>query len=51
LLGAAWNNPFISIFRISGKNEITGNTLIFANKTKADIILEQELQMLLHGFY
>ena len=28
---------------LSTRNEISGNTLIFANKTKADIILEAEL--------
>jgi len=31
----------------STRNEISGNTLIFANKTKADIILEAELSNML----
>lgn len=48
IAGGAGITPFISIFRdLRAKNEIAGNTLIFANKTKADIILEQEFQMLL----
>jgi ferredoxin-NADP reductase len=48
IAGGAGITPFISIFRdLRAKNEIAGNTLIFANKTKADIILEQELQKLL----
>jgi hypothetical protein len=48
IAGGAGITPFISIFRdLRAKNEIAGNTLIFANKTKADIILEQEFQILL----
>jgi ferredoxin-NADP reductase len=48
IAGGAGITPFISIFRdLREKNEVAGNTLIFANKTKADIILEQEFQMLL----
>ncbi|MGF1637462.1 MAG: flavodoxin reductase [Cyclobacteriaceae bacterium] len=40
--------PFISILRELGeKNEVGNNKLIFANKTKADIILEQEFKELL----
>jgi ferredoxin-NADP reductase len=36
--------PFISIFRyLRSKAEIGSNKLIFANKTKADIILERNL--------
>ena len=42
IAGGAGITPFISIFRdLRTKNEISGNTLIFANKTKADIILEK----------
>jgi ferredoxin-NADP reductase len=47
IAGGAGITPFISIFRdLREKNEVAGNTLIFANKTKADIILEQEFQKL-----
>src|SRR5665647_1968408 len=39
IAGGAGITPFISIFRdLRTKHEIAGNTLIFANKTKADII-------------
>jgi len=45
IAGGAGVTPFISIFRdLRTKNEIAGNTLIFANKTKADIILENEFK-------
>lgn len=48
IAGGAGITPFISIFRdLRIKNEISGNTLIFANKTKADIILEDELRNML----
>lgn len=48
IAGGAGVTPFISIFRfLRSKNEIGGNKLIFANKTKADIILEQEFKNLL----
>lgn len=48
IAGGAGVTPFISIFRdLHSKNEISGNRLIFANKTKADIILEAEFQKLL----
>ena len=48
IAGGAGVTPFISIFRdLREKNQIAGNTLIFANKTKADIILEQEFKALL----
>ena len=40
--------PFISIFRyLQSNNEIGNIKLIFANKTKSDIILEQEFKKLL----
>jgi ferredoxin-NADP reductase len=48
IAGGAGITPFISIFRdLLTKNEITGNKLIFANKTKSDIILEHELKDML----
>lgn len=48
IAGGAGITPFISILRdLRTKNEIPGNTLIFANKTKADIILESELTEML----
>jgi ferredoxin-NADP reductase len=46
--GGAGITPFISIFRhLKSKSETGNNKLIFANKTKADIILEQEFESLL----
>ena len=48
IAGGAGITPFISIFRdLREKNMVAGNTLIFANKTKADIILEQEFRTML----
>ena len=48
IAGGAGVTPFIAIFKfLQSKNEIGGNKLIFANKTKADIILEQEFKKLL----
>jgi len=48
IAGGAGVTPFISIFRyLQSKNETGDNKLIFANKTKADIILEQELKIIL----
>jgi len=48
IAGGAGVTPFISIFRdLHKKNEIGANKLIFANKTKADILLEQEFSDLL----
>lgn len=48
IAGGAGVTPFISIFRyLQSKNEIGNNKLIFGNKTKADIILEQEFKKLL----
>lgn len=45
IAGGAGITPFISIFRdIKTKNITDTNKLIFANKTKADIILENELK-------
>lgn len=48
IAGGAGITPFISIFRyLQAKNEIAANKLIFANKTKGDIILRQEFENLL----
>jgi ferredoxin-NADP reductase len=48
IAGGAGVTPFISIFRdLQSKNEADGNMLVFANKTKADIILENEFSKLL----
>ncbi|HRH85027.1 MAG TPA: flavodoxin reductase [Bacteroidia bacterium] len=48
IAGGAGVTPFISIFRyLQSKNKMGNNKLIFANKTKADIILEQEFKKLL----
>lgn len=47
IAGGAGITPFIAIFRnLQTKNEIDDNMLIFGNKTKADIILKQELENL-----
>lgn len=48
IAGGAGVTPFISIFRyLRSKNEIGNNKLIFANKSKSDVILEQEFKELL----
>jgi ferredoxin-NADP reductase len=48
IAGGAGVTPFISILReLESKEEIGNNTLIFANKTKNDIILEEEFKKLL----
>ncbi len=48
IAGGAGITPFISIFRnLQKKNELEGNRLIFANKTKKDIILRKEFQKML----
>lgn len=45
IAGGAGITPFISIFRNLRKNDnLSGNRLIFANKTKNDIILQRELE-------
>ena len=45
IAGGAGITPFLSIFRyLNYVNKIGGNKLIFANKTKADIIHEKELK-------
>lgn len=48
IAGGAGITPFIAIFRyLRSRNEIGKNILIFANKTKADIILKEEFEELL----
>lgn len=48
IAGGAGITPFIAIFReLAEKNEVKGSELIFANKTRADIILEQEFKEML----
>jgi len=48
IAGGAGVTPFISIFRyLHSKNEIGGNKLIFANKSKADIINADEFKKML----
>ncbi len=48
IAGGAGVTPFISIFRnLQSKNEMGNNKLIFANKTKDDIILETEFKEML----
>jgi ferredoxin-NADP reductase len=52
IAGGAGVTPFISIFRsLQAKDAIGGNVLIFANKTKNDIILEEEFTALLGGAF
>ncbi len=52
IAGGAGVTPFISIFKhLKLKNEIGKNVLVFANKSKVDIILEKEFTDLLgHAF-
>ena len=48
IAGGAGVTPFLSIFRyLQVSNKIGGNKLIFANKTKADIIHENEFKKML----
>jgi ferredoxin-NADP reductase len=48
IAGGAGVTPFISILRdLKAKNELGNNKLIFANKTKKDIILEKEFTEML----
>lgn len=48
IAGGAGVTPFISIFRnLHAQQKLGNNTLIFANKTKSDIILEEEFKQLL----
>ena len=48
IAGGAGVTPFISILRyLESKNEMGDNKLLFANKTRGDIILEDEFKKLL----
>jgi ferredoxin-NADP reductase len=48
IAGGAGITPFIPIFRfLQTRNDLAGNKLIFANKTRADIILRDEFERLL----
>jgi ferredoxin-NADP reductase len=48
IAGGAGITPFLSIFRyLKSKDQINNNLLIFANKTKADIIHEAEFKSFL----
>lgn len=48
IAGGAGITPFLSILRdLQNKKIVSGNMLIFANKTKKDIILEKELRSML----
>ncbi len=48
IAGGAGVTPFISILRdLESKHQADGNVLLFANKRKADIILEKEFQTIL----
>lgn len=52
IAGGAGITPFIAIFRdLESRKELSGNMLIFANKTKKDIIMESELSSLLGGAF
>jgi ferredoxin-NADP reductase len=52
IAGGAGVTPFISILRyLQSKNKIGNNKLIFANKTRADIILEHELKEMLNNSF
>jgi len=48
IAGGAGITPFIAIFRhLRAEGAVEGNKLIFANRTRADIILESELKEML----
>jgi len=48
IAGGAGITPFIAILRyLRSRNELGNNMLLFANKSKADIILRQEFEQLL----
>jgi ferredoxin-NADP reductase len=48
IAGGAGITPFIAILRdLASRNEITGNRLLFANRTRADIINKDEFSRLL----
>jgi ferredoxin-NADP reductase len=48
IAGGAGITPFLAILRqLYKENKLAGNTLLFSNRTKKDIIYEQELQTML----
>ncbi len=50
IAGGAGVTPFLAIFRdLYRKDSSDSNTLIFANKTRDDIILKEELEQMLDG--
>jgi ferredoxin-NADP reductase len=50
IAGGAGITPFLAIFRdLHRRNELSGNLLFYASKTRADIILEEELSSMLGG--
>lgn len=52
IAGGAGITPFIAIFRdLAARNELSGNMLLFANKTRADIINEKEFREMLGGAF
>jgi ferredoxin-NADP reductase len=52
IAGGAGITPFISIFRdLKQRSTLHGNTLVFANRTDADVILKEELQQMLGGSF
>lgn len=52
IAGGAGITPFISIFRqLRSEGRLTGNTLLFANRTADDIIIGNELRDMLGGNY
>jgi ferredoxin-NADP reductase len=52
IAGGAGVTPFIAIFRdLNSKKQISSNVLIFANKTKADIIDESDFRKMLGGAF
>jgi len=52
IAGGAGVTPFIAIFRdLNPKKQIGSNVLIFANKTKADIVDESDFRKMLGGAF
>jgi ferredoxin-NADP reductase len=48
IAGGAGITPFLAILRwLHKENKLAGNTLLFSNKTAADVIYEKELQTIL----
>ncbi len=47
IAGGAGVTPFLAIFRHMSTDELAGTTLLFSNRTPADVICERELRHLL----